>query len=156
MPAARRPRRRLPATLALLLAACSSEPTVIALELTSDDTCDPTRLATLVSVSVEVYGDADGQPCTLARRCVTVDDPASLDDITAALRDAMQPIVDLELEGTRQIAILGHSRLGCGEGDRNLCGFADLADADDTLVLPIHCDDPNAPICPITVPAFCP
>ena len=150
-----RPRRPL-AALALVLAACSVPPTVVALELGSDDSCDPDRLAALASVSVEVYGDADGQPCTLARRCLAVDDPTDLADITAALHAAMQPLVDLELEGTRQIAILGHSRLGCGEGDRGLCGFADLADADDTLVVPIHCDDPSASICPLTVPAFCP
>lgn len=145
-----------PFCLVLALAGCSPEPTVIALELSGDASCTPARLGALASVSVEVYGDADGQPCTLARRCLAVDDPTDLADITAALHAAMQPLVDLELEGTRQIAILGHSRLGCGEGDRGLCGFADLADADDTLVVPIHCDDPSAPICPLTVPAFCP
>jgi hypothetical protein len=150
-------RRPRPATLALAaLLACSAEPTVVALELGDDASCTPPRLAALASVSVEVYGDADGQPCTLARRCITIDAAQELADITAALHAAMQPLVDLELAGTRQIAILGHSRLGCGEGDRGLCGFADLADADDSLVVPIHCDDPDAPICPLTVPAFCP
>ncbi len=149
-------RARLHVPLALALAACGSEPTVIAVELGSDNSCDQARLATLASVSLEVYGDADGQPCTLARRCITIDAAESLDDISAALQDAMQPLVDTELAGTRQIAILGHSSLGCGEGDRGMCGFADLADADDTIVLPIHCDDPKAPICPIKVPPFCP
>ncbi len=142
--------------LVLALAGCSPEPTVIALELSGDTSCTPARLGALASVSVEVYGDADGVPCTLARRCVTVDAPSELAEIEAALRAAMQPIVDIELAGTRQIAVLGHTRLGCGEGDRGLCGFADLADADDELLVPIRCDDADAALCPLTVPPFCP
>jgi len=142
--------------LVLALAGCSPEPTVIALELSGDASCTPARLGALASVSVEVYGDADGAPCTLARRCVTVDAPSELAEIEAALRAAMQPIVDIELAGTRQIAVLGHTRLGCGEGDRGLCGFADLADADDELLVPIRCDDADAALCPLTVPPFCP
>ena len=53
--------------LVLALAGCSPEPTVIALELSGDTSCTPARLGALASVSVEVYGDADGAPCTLAR-----------------------------------------------------------------------------------------
>jgi hypothetical protein len=142
--------------LLLALAGCTPEPTVVALELSADDSCTAEHYATLASVSVEVYGDADGQPCTLARRCVTVDEPDDLAAIEATLRAATQPLVDIALADARQIAVLGHSRLGCGEPDHGLCGFADLADADDDLLIPIRCDDADAARCPLTVPPFCP
>jgi hypothetical protein len=140
--------------LLLALAACPADDQVVALEFSADAACTADRLGALASVSVEVYGDAAGQLCTLARRCVTLGDIATLADLTAALRDAMQPLVDTERADTRQIAVLGHDRLGCGEGDRGLCGFADLADvAGDALTVPLSCE---AADCPLTVPPFCP
>jgi hypothetical protein len=142
--------------LALLsvLVACQAEERVVALEFTADAACTAERLGALASVSVEVHGDAAGELCTLARRCVTVDGLAALPDLVAALRDATQPLVDISLEGTRRVAVLGHDRLGCGEGDRALCGFADLADADgDVLTVPLSCEPDD---CPLEVPPFCP
>lgn len=144
--------------LVALIVGCTPAPTTVALALAGDASCTPAGLAAISSVSVEVYGDADGQLCTLARRCVTVDAPGSIADLEAALHDATQPLVDIDPEGARQIAVLGHQRLGCGEGDRDLCGFADLADvADDALEIPIRCDrTPDESRCPLEVPPFCP
>jgi hypothetical protein len=141
--------------LALLcaLAGCVADDRVVGLELTADPGCTADQLAALASVSVEVYGDADGSLCTLARRCVTLAEIRTIDELTAALRAAMQPLVDTGLADTRQIAVLGHDRLGCGEGDRLLCGFADLAEADDSLGVPLRCE---AADCPLEVPPFCP
>jgi hypothetical protein len=145
------------ALLLVLLAACSPGPTVVALALSADDSCREDHYLALASVSVEVYGDADGELCTLARRCVTVDAPADVADLEAALRAATQPLVDLGLAGTRQIAVYGHQRLGCGAGARDLCGFADLADEDDgALTIPIRCDAVDLERCPGEVPPFCP
>lgn len=147
-------------TLALLaaLVACAPAPTTVELALSGDASCTPAGLATISSVSVEVYGDADGQLCTLARRCVTVDAPAAIADLEAELRAATQPLIDIDPEGALQIAVLGHQRLGCGEGDHDLCGFADLADVtDDALEIPIRCDrTPDESRCPLEVPPFCP
>ncbi len=141
-------------SLLLALATCTPDDTVITLAFTADPGCTPARLTTLASLSVEVYGDADGELCTLARRCVTLTTVTTLDHLTATLRDSMQPLVDTSLAGARQIAVLGHDRLGCGEGDRQLCGFADLADAsDDTLAVALRCEPAD---CPPTVPPFCP
>lgn len=141
--------------LTALLAACAVEDdAVLALELDADATCTTDRWRGLASLSIEVYGDHDGELCTLARRCVTLDGITDLADLTAALRAAMQPLVDTALADTRQIAVLGHDRLGCGEGDRGLCGFADLADvADGALVVPLRCEPAD---CPPDVPPFCP
>lgn len=138
-----------------LLSACTADDTVLALEFTADESCAEDPLRALASLSIEVYGDADGDLCTLARRCVTVADIADVADLTAALRAAMQPLIDTDLADTRQIAVLGHDRLGCGEADRLLCGFADLADAADdaTLAVPLRCE---AADCPLDVPPFCP
>ena len=74
------------------------------------------------------------------------------------VRDASQPLVDIDPEQALQIAVLGHQRLGCGEGDRDLCGFADLADVTDgALEIPIRCDrTPDESRCPLEVPPFCP
>lgn len=136
------------------LAACTPDDSTLALELSADATCTADALSAVASLSLEVYGDADGTLCTLARRCVTLADITSLDDLTAALRAAMQPLIDTDLDDTRQIAVLGHDRLGCGEADRLLCGFTDLADADDdVLAVPLRCD---AADCPLEVPPFCP
>lgn len=140
--------------MCLALAACPADDAVVALAFTADETCTEARLAALASVSVEVYGDADGELCTLARRCVTLAGVTSLEDLTAALRSAMQPLVDTNLADTRQIAVLGHDRLGCGEADRLLCGFADLADAQaDELAVALRCESAD---CPLEVPPFCP
>ena len=136
------------------LAACTADDAVVALEFTADDGCTEDRLVALASVSVEVYGDAGGELCTLARRCVTLAEISSPAELTAALRAAMQPLVDTDLADSRQIAVLGHDRLGCGEGDRLLCGFADLADTtDDALSVPLRCEPAD---CPLEVPPFCP
>lgn len=147
--------KRLVLLLSSLLLACPpADDEVVALELTADATCTAARLAPLASLSIEVYGDADGDLCTLARRCVTLADITTVDDLTAALRAAMQPLIDTALADSRQIAVLGHDRLGCGEGDRLACGFADLADlADDALTVPLRCDPAD---CPPDVPPFCP
>lgn len=140
--------------LLLALAACTPGPTTLELEFTADATCTPDRLTALASLSIEVYGDAAGDLCTLARRCVTLADITTIDQLTAALRAAMQPLIDTDLADTRQIAVLGHDRLGCGEADRLLCGFTDLADADDDVLgVPLRCD---AADCPLEVPPFCP
>ncbi|MEZ4452984.1 MAG: hypothetical protein R3B09_26225 [Nannocystaceae bacterium] len=138
--------------------ACTPAPEVVDLELADDASCASPAIDGLASLSVEVYGDADGELCTLARRCVTVDAAASIADLEATLAAATQPLVDVELEGARQIAVLGHARLGCGEGDRRLCGFADLADlAGASLPVPIRCDVGEPPtLCPLEVPPFCP
>jgi hypothetical protein len=136
------------------LVGCAAEDEVVALELTADATCSADRLAALASVSVEVYGDADGELCTLARRCVTLAEVATVDELTAALRAATQPLVDTELADSRQNAVLGHDRLGCGEGDRMLCGFVDVAEVTDAgLTVPLRCE---AADCPPDVPPFCP
>lgn len=146
--------RRLRWLTICALAGCPADDEVVALELAADATCDADRLGALASVSVEVYGDADGELCTLARRCVTLAGVATVEDLTAALRAAMQPLVDTELADSRQIAVLGHDRLGCGEGDRMLCGFADVADvAAAGLTVPLRCE---AADCPPDVPPFCP
>jgi hypothetical protein len=138
-----------------LLSACTADDTVSRSSSPPTTPAPRIRLRALASLSIEVYGDADGDLCTLARRCVTVADIADVADLTAALRAAMQPLIDTDLADTRQIAVLGHDRLGCGEADRLLCGFADLADAADdaTLAVPLRCE---AADCPLDVPPFCP
>lgn len=142
----------------LALATCSPEPTVVAIDLTDDPSCSTQALAQISSVSIEVYGDAGGALCTIARRCVTIEAPAGLAEIASALKTATQPLIDVGISGTRQIAVLGHTRLGCGEGDRVLCGFVELADVeDDILSIPVHCERADeAPRCPAAVPPFCP
>jgi hypothetical protein len=143
-----------PWVLLCAFTACAADDEVLALAFTADAGCTADRLVALASVSVEVYGDADGSLCTLARRCVTLAEVTTLDGLTAALRAAMQPLVDTRRADTRQIAVLGHDRLGCGEGDRLLCGFADPADADEQgLTVPLRCE---AADCPLEVPPFCP
>lgn len=141
--------------LLLALTGCpTAEDEVVALTLVDDASCTPERLTALASVSVEVYGVDDGALCTLARRCVTLDGVTTPAGLEAALRAAMQPLVDTALDQARQIAVLGHDRLGCGEGDRELCGFADVADVEgDALTVALRC---GPAICPDSVPPFCP
>ncbi len=146
--------RRLLLACVSTLNPCAADDAGVALALTADAGCTQDRLVALASVSVEVYGDAGGEQCTLARRCVTLAEISSLDELTAALRAAMQPLVDTDLDGSRQIAVLGHDRLGCGEGDRLLCGFADLADASaEGVTVALRCEPAD---CPLEVPPFCP
>ncbi|MCY1005817.1 hypothetical protein OV079_09610 [Nannocystis pusilla] len=149
--------RTMLARLGLLLAltGCpAAEDEEVALTLVDDASCTPARLTALASVSVEVYGVDDGALCTLARRCVTLDAVTTVAALEAALRAAMQPLIDAPLAETRQIAVLGHDRLGCGEDDRELCGFADIADVEgDALPVALRC---GPAICPDSVPPFCP
>ncbi|MFY0533334.1 hypothetical protein [Nannocystis pusilla] len=145
-----------PIGLLLALAGCpvEVEDEVVDLALAGDASCTESRLSGLASVSVEVYGVDDGALCTLARRCVTLDAVTTVAALEAALRAAMQPLVDTALDDTRQIAVFGHDRLGCGEADRGLCGFADLADVEAALLtVPLRC---GPAICPDEVPPFCP
>lgn len=142
------------AIVALVLAlGCSAEALDVHLEL-ADDGCAADALTEVRVISVEIYGsDSTSDLCTLARRCIFVDDPPDgVDAIAEVLRTANQPLVDAELQGAEFVHVVG--RTSCwGQADPvtgapevpSVCGSNDLAEVDgDTLALTMRCD----PDCP--------
>lgn len=136
-----------------LLAACDAEALDVHLEL-ADDGCAAAALAEVRVLSIEIYGSDDtADLCTLARRCIFVDDPLTgVDAISDALRDANQPLVDADVDGAEVVRVVGRSSCW-GQADPvtgapevpAVCGSNALAEVDgDTLALTMRCD----PDCP--------
>jgi hypothetical protein len=126
----------------------------LAIELSSDGpACTATDLDTVRVVSVELLGKADGQPCSLGKRCVfdvgTLED---VDDLTALLAQANQPLVDVTDDDAHTVAILGHAESCWGTDDHVMCGYADLAEVQDgVLAVSMGCT-----ACPTDEIVFCP
>ena len=120
----------------------SRDVTSVELELSADgDLCPAEAFARINSVAVEVYGVEDEQPCVLARRCTGVQGVTSASDVENALRALSQPLVQVRLEGSESIGIVGHTSVGCG-GERGVCGAASLMAQDedsDALALGLDC-----------------
>ncbi|MBX7078237.1 MAG: hypothetical protein K1X88_03550 [Nannocystaceae bacterium] len=150
------------ASLALLLAtlACGEETLEVHLEL-RDHGCEPAALAEVTVVSIEIYGEANGGLCTLGRRCLFGVGPlADIDDLSAALDDTAQPLVDVDVDGAQYIHVVGRAE-SCwdlpdpidGEiPDHPVCGSNDLA-AIEGDVLPVEmtcaaCTAMEVPLCP--------
>lgn len=145
---------------AVALVGCSGDTVELALDLTNVD-CVAADFAEIDVVSIEVYGQHDGDLCALARRCMfdvdvppgTLVDVDALSDVLAA---ANQPLVDTELEGALYLRLVGRRQsTGCWSPDpvqHPACAQADLADAEgDTLALGLNCAEcPNdeVPLCP--------
>src|SRR5690606_7633659 len=71
--------------------------------------CTADRLDEVRVISVELLGIADGQPCSLGKRCVfDVGALADIDDVTALLAGAQQPLVDVADDDAHTVAIIGH------------------------------------------------
>lgn len=149
--------RRL-AALLFVAAGCAGETEELALLLEADG-CTEALLEPIAILSIEVYGNDDELGmCALSRRCLfNVDLPAPLTDLADledALREANQPLVDIEAEGAHYLKIVGRTNeSGCWSGmDHPACGEADLADADDgELPVTIRCEpcvEEDVPLCP--------
>ena len=148
------------AALALLgCAACGpAEPLDLRLELV-DGGCSAEQLVEVSVVSVEVWGDdGAGDMCTLGKRCVfDVDlrNPTSVEDIEAAISEVNQPLIDVEIEGSRFVALVGRRQTdGCFMGvNPPACANADIADASNgVLPMTLRCGDCQSfedyPLCP--------
>lgn len=144
--------------LLLCVIACGGETNELALLLEGD--CPPENFEEIAILSIEVYGSDNGTMCALSRRCLfSVDmvlpEPLmSMNDLEAVLRDANQPLIDIEAEGANYFKIVGRrNESGCWSGTEHpACGEADLADAEDgQLPVTIRCDscvEEDVPLCP--------
>lgn len=144
------------AACAAVLGGCSAPEhrVELAIELSSDGpACTATELDAVRVISVELLGIADGQPCSLGKRCVfdvgTLD---NVDDLAALLAEANQPLVDVADDDAHTVAILGHAESCWGTDDHVMCGYADLAEVQDgVLAVPMSCT-----ACPDDDIVFCP
>lgn len=144
------------AAFALGAAGCSAPEHRIALAMepdSSDPVCTATELGEVRVISVELLGIANGQPCSLGKRCVfDVGTLASLDDVAALLAEANQPLVDVADDDAHTVAVIGHRESCWGIDDHAMCGYADLADVQDgVLAVPVSCT-----ACPDDEILFCP
>lgn len=138
------------------LAGCSASEHRVALEIVSSSdgpACTATELGEVRVLSVELLGIANGQPCSLGKRCVfdvgVLDD---MDDVVALLAAANQPLVDVTDGDAHTVAIIGHAESCWGVADHVMCGYADLAEVDDgVLAVPVSCT-----ACPDDEILFCP
>jgi hypothetical protein len=140
--------------LALGLAGCSAPEhrVELAIELATDGPAC-TALGEVRVISVELLGIADGQPCSLGKRCVfdvgTLED---VDDVAALLAEANQPLVDVADDDAHTVAVIGHRESCWGTDDHAMCGYADLAEVQDgVLAVPVSCT-----ACPDDEIRFCP
>jgi hypothetical protein len=138
------------------LTGCSAPEHRVALhiELASDGpACTATELGAVRVLSVELLGIANGQPCSLGKRCVfdvgTLED---VDDVAALLAAANQPLVDVADDDAHTVAVIGHAESCWGTADHVMCGYADLAEVQDgALAVPVSCT-----ACPDDAILFCP
>jgi len=73
-------------------------------------------------------------------------------EIGEALADVSQPLIDVEEQGAMVLAVIGHTASCFRYDDQAMCGFADLADADDGILdVQLECD-----ACPPEEIPFCP
>lgn len=126
-----------------VIAGCALESTSqLALELTLGD-CTDSDFSDVSILSVEVYGaNSDGSECALARRCIQVDAPASLEDLRSAVSSVPQPLVDVDdASDVLLVVVTGHSTNDCFDfADRSVCGFADVRDSQDgALSIRLNC-----------------
>lgn len=145
--------------LLVCLCACQGETNELALDL-RDGGCPAEDLEDIAILSIEVYGSDQGEMCALSRRCLfnvdmVLSEPLmSMNDLEAVLRDANQPLIDIEAEGANYFKIVGRrNESGCWSGTEHpACGEADLADAEDgRLPVTIRCDtcvEEDVPLCP--------
>jgi len=137
----RGPALQLFAMVAVL--ACGDGVTQVELDLVQGD-CSGTDLGEVAVLSVEVYGsDSEGLPCALGRRCISVDGLNSLEDISTALSEVNQPLVDSPFADAELVVVTGHASNDCfAFDDRRMCGFADVADVrSGALELRMNCSD---------------
>lgn len=146
--------------LAVALGPACAEPQTADLQLVlGPSECSAEQLAQISLVSIEVWGGAAEAMCTLGKRCIfDVDMPApptSVEDIEAAIAEVNQPLIDVEAEGARWVALLGRRQAdGCfASANHPACAQADIADArDGELVLTLRCDTCSSsmeyPLCP--------
>lgn len=135
-----------------LAAGCGSGDANITLAISGD--CTDADLTAITSLSIDVYGGSDGttELCSLGKRCVFNVQAQSISDITRALGNLNQPLIDVEKEGAGWIAISGHTSSCFGSDDRVLCGIADLADTQNgVLAMELSCTQ-----CQPEDPDFCP
>jgi hypothetical protein len=139
---------------AALVASCGPSITELELDLDLAPGCE-TTVPSIALISVEVYGtDATGGTCAIARRCIDLVAPQqTFDDLTAAIRDVRQPLIDVPDRDILQVTITGHTTHDCfAFDDRALCGFADLlAATGDRLPITLACSS-----CPMQEFALCP
>jgi hypothetical protein len=138
------------------LAGCSAPEHQVALDIqpSSDGpACTATELGAVRVLSVELLGIADGQPCSLGKRCVfDVGALEGVDDVAALLAAANQPLVDVTDDDAHTVAIIGHAESCWGTGDHVMCGYADLGEVQDgVLAVPMKCM-----ACPDDEILFCP
>jgi hypothetical protein len=144
------------AALAAGLTGCSAPEHRVALAMepaTDSPACTATDLGEVRVISVELLGIANGQPCSLGKRCVfDVGTLASLDDVAALLAASNQPLVDVADDDAHTAAVIGHRESCWGTDDHAMCGYAALADVQDgVLAVPVSCT-----ACPDDEILFCP
>ena len=137
---------------ALTAAGCAASDTDAELALTPGN-CTAAHFADVSVLSIEIYGRDAGQLCVLRQRCIFNVDATSVEDIGAAMAAVSQPLIELnEDDGGMVLAVIGHTESCFGYDDQAMCGFADLADADDgTLDVALECA-----ACPPEEIPFCP
>ena len=93
---------------ALALPACGESVEEIDLVLAGQ--CAADDLSPVSVLSVEILGiDDSGRPCALARRCVFDVALASIEDVTAALEAANQPLIDVSDPDAHTLRVVGHT-----------------------------------------------
>jgi hypothetical protein len=142
---------RLLCTAALLGSGCGGATEEI--DLVFAGSCDSAELEDVSVLSVEILGRARGAPCALARRCVFDVELTRIDDITAALEAANQPLVDVSDPDAHTLRVIGHDQSCFAADDHLACGSQDLLQIDDdgTLEVVMACGD-----CPVEEIPFCP
>jgi hypothetical protein len=154
-------RRFAPLWLAAALGVACEEPTAdLELDLRQGD-CTADDLAQISVVSIEVWGGGAGDMCTLGKRCVfdvdLPDAPSDVEVIEEKIAAVNQPLIDVEFEGARWVALIGRTQAeGCFAAENPpACAQAEVADADNgTLVLTLRCGEEACdaimeyPLCP--------
>lgn len=143
-----------------VVAGCGGEVTVseLDLDLVADGlSCISSPFLTVRSIAVEAIGETNDGPCRLAQRCISTDGSTSVNAVEQDLAEASQPLLDVGAGRLVEIRVSGYEQIGCG-GDRATCGAADVASAEEgVLVVSITCDsllfadacgDEAVPSCP--------
>lgn len=123
----------------------------VGLRLTASASCTEPNYASLITLSIDLYGQGPQGLCVLNRDCVTVRDPlGSLDDVKQLLADEVR--IRAPSDGVLGVAVVGHASPSCWTMDMPaLYGFEDRHDFEATVVDVAVCEgvDPNVVgLCP--------
>ena len=127
--------------------------TEVVLSLSAGPSCDAEAFSEVSILAVDVYGiGPGGELCIQAKRCVfDVQEALGAEDVEAELALADPPLIDVDRDDARWIAVVGHRRSCWGAEDQAFCGLADFADASGgVLDIQLQCGDcgEDLPFCP--------